>query len=169
MTMDNLRDDTSGNTTNTSQREYTSITQQEFEEFLTTTKPEWKLVDDASSNELVYHAPVDCYRTENIVLRIYSSIDERTGSNRNRGQDAIRLLVFKQDTDQLIGGESKTLRIKTWEKNLHNKITSLWNNTSQYITSCNECGSVMVVRDGPYGKFYGCTEYPDCENKKNIN
>ncbi|MFO8110570.1 MAG: reverse transcriptase-like protein [Thermoplasmata archaeon] len=29
---------------------------------------------------------------------------------------------------------------------------------------CSECGKEMVVRDGKYGKFWGCTGYPKCTN-----
>lgn len=27
---------------------------------------------------------------------------------------------------------------------------------------CPECGEEMVVREGEYGKFWGCSGYPDC-------
>lgn len=27
---------------------------------------------------------------------------------------------------------------------------------------CPKCGGELVVRDGPYGNFYGCTNYPNC-------
>lgn len=29
---------------------------------------------------------------------------------------------------------------------------------------CPECGSEMVLRDGKFGKFYGCTDYPECKH-----
>ncbi len=29
---------------------------------------------------------------------------------------------------------------------------------------CPECGEEMVVRDGEYGKFWGCTGYPECDH-----
>ncbi len=29
---------------------------------------------------------------------------------------------------------------------------------------CPECGEEMVVREGKYGKFYGCTGYPECDH-----
>jgi len=27
---------------------------------------------------------------------------------------------------------------------------------------CPECGSVLVPREGKYGKFYGCSKFPEC-------
>jgi len=29
---------------------------------------------------------------------------------------------------------------------------------------CPECGEDMVVREGEYGKFWGCSGYPDCDH-----
>jgi len=29
---------------------------------------------------------------------------------------------------------------------------------------CPECGSEMVLREGKFGKFYGCTDYPECKH-----
>lgn len=28
---------------------------------------------------------------------------------------------------------------------------------------CPRCGGDLIVRDGPYGKFYGCSNYPKCK------
>ncbi len=28
---------------------------------------------------------------------------------------------------------------------------------------CPECGSAMYLREGPYGRFYGCVKYPECK------
>ena len=32
---------------------------------------------------------------------------------------------------------------------------------------CPRCGNQLVLRSGPYGKFYGCTNYPRCRYKLN--
>ncbi len=34
---------------------------------------------------------------------------------------------------------------------------------------CEKCGAFMVVRNGRYGKFLGCPNYPKCKNIKNID
>jgi DNA topoisomerase-1 len=31
---------------------------------------------------------------------------------------------------------------------------------------CEKCGSMMIVKDGKYGKFLACPNYPDCKNIK---
>jgi DNA topoisomerase-1 len=34
---------------------------------------------------------------------------------------------------------------------------------------CEKCGSMMVYRDGKFGKFLACSNFPQCKNTKNIN
>lgn len=34
---------------------------------------------------------------------------------------------------------------------------------------CPRCGGKLVVRKGRYGEFYGCSNYPKCKFKKNID
>ncbi|MBR7181979.1 MAG: topoisomerase DNA-binding C4 zinc finger domain-containing protein, partial [Clostridia bacterium] len=33
---------------------------------------------------------------------------------------------------------------------------------------CPRCGKPLVLRNGSYGEFYGCTGYPKCRFTKNI-
>lgn len=33
---------------------------------------------------------------------------------------------------------------------------------------CEKCGSLMVIKMGRYGKFYACSNFPDCRNTKPI-
>ena len=32
--------------------------------------------------------------------------------------------------------------------------------------TCEKCGSDMIVRNGRYGSFYACSNYPECKNTK---
>lgn len=32
---------------------------------------------------------------------------------------------------------------------------------------CPKCGSTMILRNGPYGRFYGCSNYPRCRGTRN--
>ena len=34
---------------------------------------------------------------------------------------------------------------------------------------CDKCGSVMVYREGKFGKFLACSNFPQCKNTRNIN
>lgn len=34
---------------------------------------------------------------------------------------------------------------------------------------CDKCGSIMLIRDGKYGKFLGCSNFPSCRNIMPLN
>jgi DNA topoisomerase-1 len=34
--------------------------------------------------------------------------------------------------------------------------------------ACDQCGKPMAVKRGRYGKFLGCTGYPECKNIKKM-
>ena len=34
---------------------------------------------------------------------------------------------------------------------------------------CDKCGAMMVYRDGKFGKFLACSNFPQCKNTKNVN
>ena len=33
---------------------------------------------------------------------------------------------------------------------------------------CDKCGKDMVLKDGRFGKFFACSDYPNCKNIKNV-
>lgn len=33
---------------------------------------------------------------------------------------------------------------------------------------CSKCGAKMILKNGKYGEFYGCSNFPKCRNIKNI-
>ena len=34
---------------------------------------------------------------------------------------------------------------------------------------CDKCGAMMVYREGKFGKFIACSNYPSCKNTQNLN
>ena len=36
------------------------------------------------------------------------------------------------------------------------------------VKDCPKCGGHLVKRNGSRGKFYGCSEYPNCRHTENI-
>lgn len=152
------------------QREYVQPTKQEFEECIHAAREgiSWEIDEKAPGKEYVYDSHDFMPDHNGIVLRIYSTIDKRTDQARSKGADAIRLVIWNRHVMAPIGGRKKTLRIKTYCKNLTEKINELWEQWEQYVTRCEECGGWMVERDGQYGEFLGCVNYPDCKNTENI-
>lgn len=174
MTIDKFTDpDKSGN-----DRKYKRFTKDEFENFLADnwgnyirSKPDSNEVDNKLSfaSEYVYTVPIENSFNGRLSIVIFSTVDRRTGKARDKGQDAIRTILWDSKTQSIIGGRTKTLRIKTWKKNLKKKINSLYRDTDKYTTECDECIGFMVEREGQYGKFLGCTNYPDCRNTEQLH
>lgn len=151
-------------------RRYVQPTKEEFEECIESAREgiEWEIDEKAPGKEYVYDTHDFMPDYPGLVLRIYSTIDRRSDRARSKGADAIRLLVFNRHVMRPMGGRKKTLRIETYCKNLTEKINDLFDEYDDYVTRCDECGSWMVIRDGQYGEFLGCTGYPDCEHTEQI-
>lgn len=171
MSLDDLTDEDpdSNSSQDSSARRYVQPSREEFEAFLTNTGYEWEHEPEAPGVELVYDSQDMLPEETGKVLRVFSTIDPRSGKARSKGSDAIRLVVWDKNIEMPIGGKEKTLRIATWEKNLHKKIEELMENSRDYVVRCDDCNVFMVVRDGPYGEFYGCRNFPQCENKEPID
>lgn len=144
-------------------RQYAEITEEEFDEFLDGFAS-YRKHRPSNSKELVYDIPLP---EDNLVVRIWSTIEG--GVSRESGTDAIRTVVWDTEVDAPVGGDKKTLRIaptdsnpKGWKANLKPKIEGLVRNWRRYNRKCPNCGGRMTIRDGEYGNFWGCTNYPEC-------
>lgn len=149
-------------------KRFTHITQEEFEQFLKDRPEYWGPVRDADAGEIVYRSAQFAPENDELALWLYSTIDKHTSRTREKGSDAIRLVVVHNEKNHLKIGRKKTLRIKTWRKNLAKKIDSLMAEGEDIVNFCSECGNVMVRRSGSYGDFLGCTKYPDCSNTEDF-
>lgn len=148
-------------------RKAVRITKREFEQFLSDEfDTTWFDITDKLSSENNIEVREHVYATgtdhDDLQLLVWSTIDVTTGISRPKDSDAIRNNVWSQSQRRLVGGREKTLRIGTWKKNLSEKIDYMYGSIEEYAPTCNECGSYMMLRDGKYGEFFGCFNYPDC-------
>lgn len=157
-----------------SDRKYERLTQEQFEELLEAVEPGGFRVigteEDSNlafTREIVYGYDLDD-EEDDLWLRVYSTVDERTARARDKGEDAIRTVIWSDSISQPIAGKTKTLRIKTWRENLAPKIRELLDTWDTRVILCDECDSWMIRREGQYGEFYGCSKYPVCENTKQV-
>jgi len=150
-----------------SSRRYVAPTKEEFEDCLSETDLTWQIVDLDDVYEYVYES-LEITPDDDVALRTYSTISTDTDIAREKGSDAIRLVMYDKETHRNMGGRKKTLRIKTYCKNLRKKIRSINNKTMEYIVQCDNCGNFMVIRNSDYGEFMGCRSYPDCENTQQV-
>lgn len=141
------------------------FSREEFEEFLSNTEHNWQRKDYDWTKEWVYEAKAP---KDRFTIVIYSSIDKKSNETRKKDSDAMRLVVLDTQTRRPILKEKSTYRIKTWRKNLRQKIENVKNRKDE-VRICSSCGGVLVIRENSSGdKFYGCSTYPDCKNTENI-
>lgn len=134
---------------------YVRITESEMDEFL---KPKgFRPLNVNGTKEKVYGKRVD-RESIPLSLRVYSSI--WNGTARDKGSDAIRVELFKWDSDRgkpvHVGHGKRVHRIDTWRKNLGKRILDIG---SMFGPLCPNCGDMMVLRSGSNGKFWGCSNY----------
>lgn len=145
---------------------YTTIREEEFVEFLNDIAAFDRVSTGRDTREEVYDLPLPADR---LSIRVFSSIDSRTGVSRACGADAIRCVVWNHDIEEPVGGRVRTHRISTWKENLSDKITSLYSQWRKYDQRCPDCGGCLVLRDGKHGEFHGCVNYPSCDHTENIS
>ncbi len=144
-------------------KNYVERTKEEMDALLIG-KYRFRLVQLSGTAEYVYqrdgvHAPYS--------VRVYSSVDVRTGRTRDCGDDAIRVVMVDQSTGRprKIMGEGRTSkagrrinRTQGAMKNLEERVREyLHMGTTDYL--CPRCKSLMAVRRGGNGPFLGCTEW----------
>jgi len=62
----------------------------------------------------------------------------------------------------------KTPRAKKLDSRIRSKLSSDLEKLKSETKFCNECGSLMEIKFGKYGMFWGCTDFPQCKNTKKI-
>lgn len=142
---------------------FVSFTRRDFEEFLTT-EPPGEFAHIPITGEYVYACDVP---GDHLRLRVFSSIERGSDRAREKGADAIRTVLWDRRVSHPVGGRERTHRIGTWRANLSEKIEHLRAVSPQYadaVGDCPECGGALVIRDGEYGEFIGCTQYPECRH-----
>ena len=62
--------------------------------------------------------------------------------------------------------QDKEKRKKEFEKNTR---AGIGKNAYTSVPNCPLCGGTMVLREGKYGQFFGCSRYPNCKGTRKIN
>lgn len=151
-------------------RHYVNITKDEFEEVLDKTV-EYQEIDMAGVNERVYSIDLPSDPHD---IRVFSTI---VGENsRGCGRDSIKIVIWNDTLEEPVGGRRKTLRIGPtdsnphgWKANIVPKIADLlanWRN--ELYGDCPECSGTMCYRNGKYGEFLGCSNYPECKHTDDL-
>ncbi len=79
----------------------------------------------------------------------------------------LRELRFR---DRRTTASTRTARpVKTRRRGSSKTARSGRTTQSSFTNKCSDCGRRMVIRNGRYGKFLGCTGYPRCRNTVSLN
>lgn len=140
--------------------QYVRVTSEEFEEFIHDVVPAAEAAHEPGVTEDIYDLPLPA---DGLTIRVYSTI--QGDAARDRGDDAIRCVVWNHEHGVPVGGRRKTLRIPTWRKNLREKIEDLYSCWRDHEHgSCPECGAGVLVERRPKGgqdwdPFLACSEW----------
>lgn len=146
---------------------YKRINKAEFEDCLDKTDLHFQVVNYDWTGELIYEA---YSKNETFTIRVYSSLNKHSGAARDKGSDAIRVVLLHTESGRPLMKNRRVHRIQTFCKNLRQRIRKVVDSKGQ-LRYCPRCDGLMVIRqnnsDG--NKFYGCLNYPECEGTRSIN
>ena len=91
---------------------FVTVSKQEFESWLSALPNlTWNEIEDGRAQEHIYNVTQMSGDARALVsVRVYSSVDKRTGVTRDRGTDAIRIVYWDNVNDMPIGAGRKLLR-----------------------------------------------------------
>lgn len=114
---------------------------------------------DRDKAEIIYSwvSPAD------IDVKVFTSVDARTGLARPVGEDAIRIVVYDKRAKRKIVSWSVDLkRTGSWQIRLREKVGAAILRTS-YRPHCPVCRQdTMIIYGRPEAQFWGCFNYPKC-------
>ncbi len=77
-------------------------------------------------------------------------------------ESEVDIIVDRLIKTNLVGRDNEKKHIQSAKNNMIQKQQALRNG------KCPHCGAALVLRNGKYGAFYGCSNYPKCKFTQNI-
>jgi len=139
------------------------FTKEEFESALpvdkTTGEPLWEYREfEFGEHTYIVHVPD---RHVGILVRSSVRYDDVSA---DAGEDSIRLTLINTATGKPLAKkiDAWTQRTTGWQERMVEKIRMLYTKGLE-MQNCPQCNGVLVERNGKYGKFMGCSNYPRCK------
>jgi hypothetical protein len=114
---------------------------------------------DREKAEVIYSwtSPAD------IDVKVFTSVDARTGLARPVGKDAIRIVVYdKRAKRKIVPWSVELKRVGTWQVRLRENAGAAILRAS-YRPHCPACHqNTMIIFGRPIAQFWGCPNYPNC-------
>jgi hypothetical protein len=115
---------------------------------------------DREKAEIIYSwtSPAD------IDIKVFTSVDARTGLARPVGEDAIRIVVYdKRAKRKIVSWSIELKRTTGWHTRLQEKTGAAILRAS-YRPRCPVCRQDTIIIYGrPDAQFWGCSDYPACD------
>ena len=146
------------------------FSKQEFEHALPTNDDGEKLWEYVGfeKGEHVYKMQIKNGSVKRVAILIRSSV-KADGYAAETGKDSIRLWLVNSKTNDSLGKkvDAYTTRTSGWQERMQEKLRTLYKRGLQMV-NCPKCKTgVMLERNGKYGKFYGCSNFPSCRHTAN--
>lgn len=149
--------------------DYKRISTDEFEETLDSIQcpsgvDGWEIIDAAGYETTYAFNIVDT----DVEIRIISTLEN--GQARDRGEDSIKTMLYHQRAEKIIEYKPRTNRQYGYESNLIPKVEDLMDNWRAYWRGfCPECDyGTLKEKNGKYGLFIACDNYPNCEHSVSL-
>ncbi len=80
---------------------------------------------------------------------------------------------MEKNLDKVAGGKKEWKEVlrefwKPFKENLDKKYEEIEKKVEKTDKECPECGAPLILRMSKYGKFYGCSKFPECKYTKPI-
>jgi transcriptional regulator with XRE-family HTH domain len=120
---------------------------------------------DREKAEVIYSwtSPAD------IDVKVFTSVDARTGLARPLGEDAIRIVAYdKRAKRKIVSWSTELRRIGRWQLRLREKVGAAILHAS-YRPRCPVCRQeTMIIYGRPEMQFWGCSSYPRCRGTSDL-
>ena len=136
------------------------FTKDQFEEVLELFKVGWE--EKYEYGEWRYHIA----QGKKGVLHVASSVG-LDGLSKASGKDSIR--VWGSYMGKPIKKTKRWItRVPGWEDRLRDRLFGVCKDIRDldYAPRCPRCNALMILRKGVYGKFYGCSRFPNCRGTR---
>ncbi|BFP40571.1 NERD domain-containing protein [Flavobacteriaceae bacterium GF1] len=120
-----------------------------------------------------YFFPIVVFAGESKLKKIVSTVPviKKRRLLRTIGKNKEVIITHQQliAINEIIGQHLQTGRAvrKRHRKNVKEAINR--NKKNRMVDTCPKCGSKLEVKDGKYGKFHGCTNFPGCRYTSSLN
>lgn len=120
---------------------------------------------DREKAEIIYSwtSPAD------IDVKVFTSVDARTGLARPLGEDAIRIVAYdKHARRKIVSWSAELKRVSGWQMRLREKVGAAILHAS-YRPRCPVCRQqTMIIYGRPEMQFWGCSNYPSCRGTSDL-